>query len=347
MKKRTIRTTFAILAVLLLAAGAWGYRYYKQLYKGNVRLTKNEASYLYVPTGSSFNDLLDSLQSLKILGDRQAFVNAAQLKKFTSPKPGRYKLQNGMTNSRLIAMLRAGEQSPVRLTLSGNIRSKEKVAALASKYIEADSAAIVACLNDKAFLQELGLTSETALGIFLPDTYELYWNTSAEGLVKRMNKEFEKFWSKERDEKREKLGMSRMKVVTLASIVMEETIKADEMPKVAGAYLNRLKAGMPLQADPTVKFAVGDFAIKRVLTVHTQIDSPYNTYMYAGLPPGPICVPSKAAIDAVLNAEKHDYYYFCAKDDFSGYHAFAKTLEQHNQNAAAYHHALNRNKIYK
>ena len=180
--------------------------------------------------------------------------------------------------------------------------------------------------------------------MFIPNTYEMYWNSSADDFIRRMKKESDRFW-KSRDAKLARTGLSRDEATTLASIVYEETKRKDEMPVVAGVYINRLKRGMPLQADPTVKFAVGDFSIKRVLYAHLDVDSPYNTYKYSGLPPGPICMPSIAAIDAVLDYADHDYLYFCAKDDLSGAHNFAKTLADHNRNAAAYARALNRLKI--
>jgi UPF0755 protein len=183
--------------------------------------------------------------------------------------------------------------------------------------------------------------------LFIPNTYEFYWNTSADKFIERMYVEYKHFWSKSRLNKAQKIKLTPEQVIILASIVEEETIKDDEKPTVAGVYLNRLHKNIRLQADPTVRFAVGDFEIKRILNKHLKIDSPYNTYKYAGLPPGPICIPTISSIDAVLNYKKHDYLYFCAKDDFSGYHAFAKTLKQHNINATKYRKALNKNRIYK
>ncbi len=347
MKKKTIRIILIVFVIALIPTGYFGLKFYNSLFKSNVAINGGDSYYLYVPTGSSFETLMDSLKSSKVLINEESFINAAKLKNLNTAKPGRYKLQNGMTNRTLINMLAIGSQSPVRLTLAGNIRTKEKLAEIVSRYIEPDSTSLLAAFNDNAFLEQYGVNSNTMLAICILNTYEFYWNTSPDDFITRMFKEFNRFWTDERNEKLEQTGLSRIEVITLASIVAEETIKTDEMPKVAGVYLNRLKKGVLLQADPTVKYAVGDFSIRRVLNSHTEYDSPYNTYKYAGLPPGPICIPSTAAIDAVLNAEKHDYYYFCAKSDFSGYHAFAKTLAQHNQNAKAYQQALNKEKIYR
>lgn len=347
MKKKTIRIVLILLIIALIPTGYFGLKYYNSLFKSNVTISGEGTYYLYIPTGSSFETLIDSLKTSRVLISEESFTDAAKLKNFNTAKPGRYRLQNGMTNRALINMLAAGNQAPVKLTLAGNIRTKEKLAGIVSRYIEPDSTLLLAAFNDNAFLEKFGVNSNTMLGICILNTYEFYWNTSPDDFVSRMFKEYERFWTAERKEKLAQTDLSQMDAITLASIVAEETIKADEMPKVAGVYLNRLKKNMLLQADPTVKYAVGDFSIRRVLNSHTEYDSPYNTYKYAGLPPGPICIPSTVAIDAALSPEKHDYYYFCAKADFSGYHAFAKTLAQHNQNAKAYQQALNKQKIYR
>lgn len=347
MKKKTIRIILIILVAILIPTSYFGFKYYNILFKSNVSIGGDGTRYLYIPTGSSFETLLDSLRSAKVLINEEAFLDAAKFKKLDTAKPGRYKLVNGMTNRSLVNMFAINNQSPVRLTLAGNIRTKEKLAEIVARYIEPDSTLLLECFNDNKFLEQFNVTSDDMLGICILNTYEFYWNTSPDGFVARMYKEFDNFWNETRTSKLEETTLTKMEVITLASIVAEETIKSDEMPKVAGVYLNRLKKGMLLQADPTVKYAVGDFTLRRVLTSHTEYDSPYNTYKYAGLPPGPICIPSTVAIDAVLNAEIHDYYYFCAKSDFSGYHAFAKTLTQHNQNAKTYQQALNKQGIYR
>ncbi|MEA3317340.1 MAG: endolytic transglycosylase MltG, partial [Bacteroidota bacterium] len=237
-------------------------------------------------------------------------------------------------------------QKPLKLVFN-NIRNIENLAGRVAKKIEADSSAIVNLMHNNKFIEELGFNKYTYTCIFIPNTYEFWWNTSAKSFVLRMHKEYLKFWNTERKAKAKKLNLSKEEVITIASIVDEETYKNDEMPRIAGVYINRLRKRIPLQADPTIKFAVGDFSIKRVLTKHLKTESPYNTYKHYGLPPGPISIPSIAAIDAVLNYEHHKYLYFCAKDDFSGYHNFAKNLYEHNRNARAYRRALNKKRIWK
>jgi UPF0755 protein len=202
-------------------------------------------------------------------------------------------------------------------------------------------------LNNKDFLSDYGFSPFTVFSMFIPNTYEFYWNTSAEQFFKRMNKEYEKFWNKNRETKAKEIGLTKFKVVILASIVEQETQRVDESPIVAGVYMNRLKKGMRLQADPTVIYAVGDFSIKRLFKRHLDYDSPYNTYLYKGLPPGPISLPSISSVDGVLNYEKHNYIFFCAKEDFSGYHNFASTFSQHSIYARNYQRALNNRRIGK
>jgi UPF0755 protein len=226
-----------------------------------------------------------------------------------------------------------------------NARKKEDLAGKLSFQIEADSLDFIKCWNDREFLKSLNTTPDRVFMIFIPNTYEFWWTTDAYEFTRRMYKEFDAFWNDERKHKARSLGLSVNEVIILASIVEKETQKNDEKPSIAGVYLNRLRKNWPLQADPTVVYAVGDFEMKRVLTVHTQIESPYNTYRYRGLPPGPIYMPSIASIDAVLNYKKHDYMFFCAKADMSGYHAFSRTLAEHNRYAKAYQQALNSRSI--
>ena len=304
-----------------------------------------EEGYLYVPSGADLNEVMDSLTGHGFLAKPERFRHYAGQKNLDERlKAGRYKLTDGMSYRALINRLVIGDQAPVNLTFN-NIRTLDRLAAAASRYIEADSVELVSALTNRTNAEKYGFTPETFIGMFIPNTYQFYWNTSAEGFMERMKSEYDRFWTAERDAKREKLGLSRDEVSTLASIVAEETVKADEMPRVAGVYINRLKINMPLQADPTVKFAVGDFTLRRILFKHLEVDSPYNTYKYSGLPPGPICVPPIRAIDAVLDHEDHSYLYFCAKEDFSGYHNFARTLAEHNRNARIYQDALNRRGI--
>ena len=242
-------------------------------------------------------------------------------------------------------MLRLGEQTPKNVVIN-NARTPQQLAARLALQIEADSAQIASVLLSDSLARVYGFGSPLEMfAVFVPDTYQMYWNTSPQQIVKRMKGEWDKFWTPRRTQLLAQIPLTRMQAVTLASIVYEETRKTDEMPTVAGVYINRLRKGMPLQADPTVKYATGDFKLRRILHKHLKIDSPYNTYKYKGLPPAPICMPSKEAIDAVLGYSKHKYLYFCAREDFSGYHNFAETYSQHLRNARRYSAELNRRGI--
>ncbi|MBL4654425.1 MAG: endolytic transglycosylase MltG, partial [Bacteroidia bacterium] len=259
-------------------------------------------------------------------------------------KSGKYLIYNGVNNWDLVNLLRSGEQKPVRVVLN-NIRLKEDLCREVGKQIEADSTVLLSMLNDKYYLRKYSLTTESVMSIFIPNSYEFYWTTSPEQFFERMTKEYKKFWTTQRKKKAELIGFTPLEVSVMASIVQKETAKNDEKARIAGVYMNRYKKDWKLQADPTVIFAVQDFTIRRILKQHLKFDSPYNTYIYTGLPPGPICAPSISSIDAVLNYEDHNYMYFCAKEDFSGYHNFAKTYSQHKVNARKYRKAFkNRNK---
>jgi UPF0755 protein len=253
--------------------------------------------------------------------------------------PGKYIIQDGMNNVELINLLRSGKQTPVKITFN-NIRTKSNLAQKISKEIEPDSTEIISLLEDSVYLKIFGFNKETILTMFIPNTYEVYWNISGKELMDRMYTEYNKFWNSDRRQKAVQVGLSQIEVSILASIVEKETNMNDEKPRMAGVYLNRLRKNWMLQADPTIVYASGDFAIKRVLNIHKEIDSPYNTYLNYGLPPGPICIPSISSIDGVLNSETHNYMFFCAKDDFSGYHVFAETNAQHSINANKYRQAL-------
>ncbi len=296
-----------------------------------------------LPTGSSFGVLLDSLggdgEHLRKIAPFRRAARLSGLDKRV--KPGRYILKEGMSYREAAQMFRRGLQIPVQLTFN-NIRTLDNLAGALARQVEPDSASLAALLADPATAESYGFTPQTFMAMFVPNTYEVYWNISAAALLDRMHKEYGRFWNADRLAKLEKTGLTQTGVSTLASIVYEETKIPDEMPSVAGVYMNRLRIGMPLQADPTVKFAVGDPSIRRVLNVHLAVDSPYNTYMYKGLPPGPICMPSIKALDAVLNYGKHNYLYFCASPDFNGRHRFAVTLAEHARNAREYANALNR-----
>ena len=243
-------------------------------------------------------------------------------------------------------MLRIGDQTPVNITFN-NVRTLPQLAGKISKNLELDSLQLVKHFTSIEVQKKFGFNSATFISMFIANTYQVFWDISIKDLTKRMATEYKSFWTKDRVSKANKLGMSQSEVTTLASIVQLESLKKDEQPKIAGVYLNRLRIGMPLQADPTVIFAVGDFTIKRVLKKYLKINSPYNTYKNKGLPPGPIYLASPNTIDAVLNYKTHKYIYFCAKEDFSGYHSFATNYNQHINNARRYQRALNKRRIYK
>jgi len=334
-----------LLTAIIAVAGIFAYQMYKKIYGTNVDLQGRPHTYLYIHSGSGVEDVYERIQAQGLVKDFASFEWLAAKKNYPNHVyPGKYKITDGMSNNALIEKLRSGAQEPVDLTFN-NIRTIPQLAGVISGQIEADSARLVILLNDDSFLEQFEMTPQTVPSIFIPNTYELWWNTSARGFIKRMYKEYHKFWKGKKRNKARKMDMTPVQVTTLASIVDEETLHDDEMPDIAGVYINRLELGMRLQADPTIKYAIGDFSINRVLKKHLDTDSPYNTYKYPGLPPGPIAIPSIAAIQAVLNHSNHNYLYFAASPDFSGYHNFSKTHRQHIINARKYQRALNQRRI--
>jgi UPF0755 protein len=302
---------------------------------------------LYIPTGASYNQVIDTLQSNLVIKYPGLLDWMAKKKNYPSAiKSGKYVIDKSLGINELINILRSGRQSPVRVTFS-NIRTLNQIAGKFGKQLETDSAKIIDFLKDESNYSSDGFKKETIISVFIPDTYEFYWDTDASGVYNRMLKEYKKFWNDERMAKASEEGLTPVEVSILASIIDDEVTKKDEKPRIAGVYLNRLKRGIPLQACPTIKFALNDFTITRVLKVHLETESPYNTYKYKGFPPGPIGCPSVEGLEAVLNAEKHDYLFFAAKSDFSGYHNFSKTLSEHNHYAAEYQKELNRRKIFR
>lgn len=341
MRKLIRYLFFGVLVASLAAAGfLW-----IVVLKSNVKA--DTARRIYLPSASTFNDLIDTLRSSGSLRNERTFLVTARLKSLDqSFKPGSYMIESGMSNNHIVNILRSGKQIPGNVTFN-NIRTLDELAGKIGKQIEADSASLSQFFADENNYSADGFTHATLISVFLPDTYQLYWNMDPKGFYRRMLREYKDFWNDERKDLAKAENLTPVDVSILASIIDEEVVKADERPRIAGVYLNRLRQGIPLQADPTVKFAVNDFNIRRVLDEHLETDSPYNTYKYRGLPPGPVRCASKPAIDAVLHAEKHDYLYFVAKADFSGYHHFSRTLAEHNRYASAYRRELNRRRIYK
>lgn len=337
---KKILWAIALIGLVILAVIA--YYIYGAMFKPNTAFN-NETAYIYVPTNAVYPQVRAQLEPL--LEDIETFDALARQKQYTSNiKAGRFAISKGMNNNEIINSIRS-KNLPLKIAFN-NQNSLADLAGRISTQIEADSLSLINAMTDEAFLSENGFTRATALGMYLPNSYEFFWNTSAKGFRDKMLKEYNRFWSDNRKAKAEKLNLSPNEVITLASIVHEESKKADEQPRVAGVYLNRLRIGMALQADPTLKFAAYQLpqykntVIRRVLNVHKEIESPYNTYKNVGLPPGPIAMPDLSAIKAVLNPEKHNYLYFAADAKRIGYHKFAKTLAQHNNNAREYQRYL-------
>ena len=329
----------------LIVGGYMANNFYNRIYSDAIISSQNPT--LYIESNWNYEDLKNALKDSSWLKDVDDFDWVAQQKNYpTLLKPGKYEIKTGWSNAQFIDLLRSGEQLPIRVTFN-NQRTLKKLAGHVSRYFEADSAAFATHILNSETHKKYGFNAATFPALFIPNTYEFYWNTNPEKFVARMASEFKIFWTEKRKAKATKLGLTQSETVTLASIVEEETKMNDEKPRVAGVYLNRLKKGMLLQADPTLIFGIGDFSIRRVLNIHKKIDSPYNTYIYKGLPPGPIRIPEISSIDAVLNPEKHNYFYFCAKEDFSGYHNFSNSYREHLNNAKRYQRALNQRKIYK
>jgi UPF0755 protein len=339
--KKIILIIFLIVA---LAAAGVAYYLYQQVLAPNVSVNK-ESEFLYIPTGSNFNQLVDSLQVSGIVHNISSFKWVAEKMGYVGKiRPGKYQLRNDMSNRELVQLLRSGKQVPVKLIFN-NIRTKPDLAGRIGKQLEADSTQLLHLLNDSSFIATMGFNTDNILSMFIPNTYEVYWNMSAESFIKKMDDEYESFWNKSRLQKAKDAGLTPVQVSVLASIVQSETSRNSEKSTIAGVYMNRLRKNWKLEADPTLIYAMNDFSIKRVLNEYKAIDSPYNTYKYFGLPPGPICLPEISSLDAVLNFSSHDYMYFCAREDLSGYHSFATDLKTHMLNAKRYQAELNRRNI--
>lgn len=339
----------AILIIGLIVAAFFANFVYKAMLKPNTAFN-NDTAYIFVPTKASYEDVRSQLEPL--LKDIESFDDLAEQKKYVSNvKAGRFEIKKEMTNNDIINSIRS-KNLPIKVSFN-NQSTLEKLAGRVSKEIEADSVSLLKAMKDVSFLTKNKFKEETALGMYLPNSYEFFWNTSADAFRTRMLKEYKRFWTDAKIKKAQANGLSQDQVIALASIVYEESKQASEQPRIAGVYMNRIRIGMPLQADPTLKFAAyklpkyKNTVIKRVLNIHKEIESPYNTYKNRGLPPGLIAMPDISAINAVLNYEKHKYLYFAADAKRFGFHKFAKTLSQHNVNAREYHRYLSSQGINK
>lgn len=338
----------ALFLLLLIGGGYMAYMYYSNALKPNINTTERKTRYIYIKHDATYADVLQELKDKNILLDVVSFDHMAELKGYkTKVTPGKYFIKKDMSNKELVNVLKAGLQEKVTVEIN-NIRTKEQLASRVSRYIEADSTELLDLLNDDEYcMNNFKITTEQILTKIIPQDYTYdTWAIDAKTFMKKMKQAHQEFWTNERIRKAEKQNLTRTEVSILASIVQQEQqVQKAERPRIAGVYLNRLRKPMKLQADPTVIFAKGDFSINRVTYNMLNDDSPYNTYQHEGLPPGPICVASANAIDAVLNAEIHNYVYFCAKEDFSGFHNFTASYTEHEKNAQRYAKALDKRGI--
>ncbi len=341
--KKIVAVVMVVFTIMLSSISFYTYQI---LFTPNILVDRDD-QFFAIEKGTTFKQLQNRLYKDRIVNDLVSFSLLAKLKGLDeNVKNGMYLLKKDMSNTAAINLLRAGLQTPVRMTFN-SARKIEELSTKLTANLEIDSADMAPYLLSDSVAHIYGFDSLNFIGMFLPNTYEVYWTASPKEVLDRMKLEYDRYWNQTRRNKADSLGLTPQEVVTLASIVDSETNLMNEAPTIAGVYLNRIRRGYPLQADPTLVFAMNDFTIRRVLDVHKKTDSPYNTYKYKGLPPGPIMMPSIKAVESVLNAENHRFLYFCAKEDFSGYHVFARTLEEHNVNASKFQRALNRQRIYK
>lgn len=339
-KRNLIFILTGCVFITLMTIGITAYHY---LFSHSLPLT--ETASIYLDRDDTPDSVYHKLEKIITPASIRGFKWLAAYDGYKNVRTGRYIAAPDDNMLKLYLRISRGHQTPVKLSFN-NIRTCNQLAARLGNQLMLDSAEIATCLHDSAYCRQLGYTPETIVSLFIPNTYEIYWNISIDDFFKRMQKEHTAFWSPERLNKAQAIGLTPEEVATLASIVEEETNNNAEKPIVAGLYINRLHKGMPLQADPTVKFALQDFGLQRIYNEHLQTDSPYNTYKYAGLPPGPIRIPSIKGIDSVLYYTHHSYLYMCAKEDLSGSHNFASTFAEHQTNAHKYWKALNNRKIF-
>ena len=340
MKKILLYIFAFIIVILTVAVGIDCYH----LTVKNFQSKDGEAHLIYVYPETTIDSLISTVQIYYDVQSRLSLKLHCRLMHFNSPKTGCYRLENIVSDKKFISMFRNGEQTPVKLTIH-RIRTREQLAGKLSEALLLDSTSIISRLEDNQYMQQFGLKKETAVCLFIPDTYEVYWTITPDALFKKMQQAYQHYWNSSRLNQAKKIGFTPTEVATIASIAESETNKDFEYPIIAGLYINRLHKGMPLQACPTVIFAWQDFSMRRVLKRHLEIDSPYNTYKYKGLPPGPIRIPRASTMDAVLNYTPSNYLFMCASADFNGTHHFSATYQQHAQYAKQYQQELNKRHI--
>jgi UPF0755 protein len=335
------------LLLFFCAASVVGYWVYQNIFKSNVDLNGKNFTYIYIKTGYGLQDVLDELYSQNIIDDHESFAwTAKQMKLSENIIPGKYRIDSKMSNRSIVKMIINGKQEKVKLSLNSQIRTKEQFIEYISDKLEIEESELEDyCLDNENLNTKFGLNADNFMCLITPKVYEVNWTIHIDDLFKLFKNSYDEVWTKDKLTKTKSLGYDVQDIITLASIVQSESSIDSEQRKIAGVYINRLKKDMKLQADPTVVFANESFDVQRVLSADKEIDSPYNTYKYKGLPPGPICLVKPSSIDAVLNYAKHDYIYFCAKSDFSGYSNFSNNYNTHMKNAAEYQGALNRKGI--
>lgn len=336
LSKRSLLTIIVLFVIVIVVSVFF---YMRSIISTGFNIDKTV--YIYVDNNKDYKSILAQLDTTAHIENMSSFIRLSDFYDYPDNiRTGRYAITPGMTVRQVVSMLKSGSQTPLKLKFN-NVRTKEDLALRLSSQLMLSEDEIMSSLNDSLTCAKYGFTTETIDCMFIPNTYEVYWDISTDKLLQRMDNEYNRFWNEERKSKAKQQGLTPIETSILASIVEEECSFTDEYPMVAGLYLNRLRQGILLQADPTVKYAVGDFSLKRILFAHLGTDSPYNTYKHIGLPPGPIRVPSIKGIDAVLNPAQHNYVYMCAKEDFSGRHNFAVTHAEHSRNANRYRAALN------
>ena len=341
MKKR--RIIFGFLAGILIIAGVVAILFFRTFFSENVQ---NREVTVVVPPGADFEQVMDTLRKCEVLKSEGSFRNTAKALKYRTMRVGKYDISECRSNLDLVRLLRRGQHYPVKFTFN-NVRTVDQLVEKVGNRFFFEPQELGTLLHDRDYMSKFGLSDTTAVCLFIPNTYEIYYDITVTDFLERMNGFYQQFWNERRKKEAAEIGLTPVQVATLASIVEEENMRPSEKAIIAGLYINRLNKGMLLQSDPTVKYALGDFARKRILNADLQVDSPYNTYKYPGLPPGPIRIPEASTMDSVLHYRHHNYLYMCAKEDFSGYHNFTASAAEHARNAARYRAALNARNIKK